>query len=133
MITGISGQVFVLLVFAVVGTDFFVRRFRSSQPLLSEGQALLKDKKFRIFALALAFVYVLILIRCVYRIAEMVGGWRNPIMQDEALFIGLDSWWVLSLPIHIACLLTQNQDGWHRNCITIFRSPRNLFSIPRLE
>ena len=92
MITGISGQVFVLLVFAVTATDFFLRRFRSPQALPIDGQALLKDTKFKIFAHTLALTYTLIIIRCVYRIAEMAGGWRNPIMQNQALFLGLDSW-----------------------------------------
>lgn len=92
MITGISWQVLTLIIFALVAADYFVRRFRSSKPLSREAQATLADRKFRIFVVALALSYVTIFIRCTYRIAEMAGGWRNPIMQDQALFIGADSW-----------------------------------------
>jgi hypothetical protein len=30
------------------------------------------------------------LIRCIYRIPEMAGGWGNPRMRDEPVFLGLD-------------------------------------------
>lgn len=92
MITGISWQVLTLLIFALVTTDYFVRRFRSSQPLPREAQASLESRNFRIFVVALVVVFLTVFIRCVYRIAEMAGGWRNPIMQNQALFIGVDSW-----------------------------------------
>ncbi|RAH65223.1 RTA1 domain-containing protein [Aspergillus aculeatinus CBS 121060] len=34
--------------------------------------------------------FVTILIRCIYRIPEMAGGWGNPMMQDETKFMILD-------------------------------------------
>lgn len=92
MITGISWQVLTLLIFAIVATDYFTRRFRSSQPLSEEAYSTLREARFRIFVAAVLFAYMTIFIRCVYRIAEMAGGWRNPIMQDQPLFIGVDSW-----------------------------------------
>ncbi|KAK5056764.1 hypothetical protein LTR84_012296 [Exophiala bonariae] len=94
MITGISWQVLTLLMFAGVAADYFLRLSKSSQPLPKEAQACLQDRRFRIFVVSLAFIYITIFIRCVYRIAEMAGGWRNPIMQDQALFIGVDSWMI---------------------------------------
>lgn len=90
MITGISWQVLTLLMFGVTTADYMIRRFRSAQPWSPTAQALLHDKKFRIFVAAQSITYICITIRCVYRIAEMAKGWRNPIMQDQALFIGLD-------------------------------------------
>jgi len=92
MITGISWQVLTLLIFAIVAADYFTRRFRSTQALSEEAASTLRDTRFRIFAVALLIAYLTIFIRCVYRIAEMAGGWRNPIMQDQPLFIGVDSW-----------------------------------------
>ncbi|KIW79665.1 hypothetical protein Z517_06279 [Fonsecaea pedrosoi CBS 271.37] len=90
MITGISWQVLTLLIFGVATSDYSLRRFRS-QPLSESTQALVHDLRFRVFVVAQLIAYVAILIRCVYRVAEMANGWRNPIMQNQGLFIGLDS------------------------------------------
>ncbi|OAP64741.1 hypothetical protein AYL99_00713 [Fonsecaea erecta] len=90
MITGISWQVLTLLIFAVAVADYSIRRVKS-QPLSESAQSLISDSKFRIFVVAQLVAYLAILIRCVYRVAEMANGWRNPIMQDQSLFIGLDS------------------------------------------
>ncbi|KIW68333.1 hypothetical protein PV04_04286 [Phialophora macrospora] len=90
MITGISWQVLTLLVFAAATADYTIRRFRASQPWSPSAQLLLHDRKFQMFVLAQVITYICIFIRCVYRIAEMAEGWRNPIMQNQGLFIGLD-------------------------------------------
>jgi hypothetical protein len=46
--------------------------------------------RFRIFCWAIGFAFLTILIRCLYRIPEMAGGWGNPRMRDEPVFLGLD-------------------------------------------
>ena len=46
--------------------------------------------RFRIFCFAIGFSFFTILIRCLYRIPEMAGGWGNPRMRDEPVFLGLD-------------------------------------------
>ena len=91
LIAGISWQVVTLAVFGAMIADFVFRRVRSPTPLSSKASQTWRDIKFRIFAGALALLYTMIIIRCIYRIAEMAGGWRNSIMQDESLFIGLDT------------------------------------------
>jgi hypothetical protein len=48
------------------------------------------DKNVQRAIIAVIVAFVAILIRCIYRIAEMAGGWRNPIMQDQILFVVLD-------------------------------------------
>jgi hypothetical protein len=90
MITGISWQVLTLLIFSATTADYAVRRFKSSRPRGPSAQSLLHDRSFRIFSVAQVIAFICIFIRCVYRIAEMSGGWRNPIMQNQGLFIGLD-------------------------------------------
>ncbi|KIX94077.1 uncharacterized protein Z520_10103 [Fonsecaea multimorphosa CBS 102226] len=90
MITGISWQVLTLLIFGAAVTDYSIRRLKS-QPLSESARSLILDPKFRIFVIAQLIAYLAILIRCVYRVAEMANGWRNPIMQNQGLFIGLDS------------------------------------------
>ncbi|QDS69162.1 hypothetical protein FKW77_010533 [Venturia effusa] len=91
MMTGICLQVATLVVFGLLVVDYVVRRRKDSTPLSAEAASTKSSLNFRLFAAALFIAYLAILIRCVYRIAEMAGGWRNPIMQDESLFIGLDS------------------------------------------
>lgn len=45
---------------------------------------------FQRFLIAVAVAFVTIFARCVYRIAEMVGGWANPVMRDEAGFVAME-------------------------------------------
>ena len=94
MMAGICWQVATLVVFGTMVTDFLLRRFifsGSKKPLSPAAQETASQLKFKLFTVALTISYFAILIRCVYRIAEMSGGWRNSIMQNEPLFIGLDS------------------------------------------
>ena len=60
-----------------------------------QGAALWTNRKFRTFLYAMIGAYVCLAVRCVYRIAEMAGGWGNHIMQDEPSFIVLESFMVL--------------------------------------
>ncbi|KAK3303032.1 RTA1 like protein [Chaetomium strumarium] len=110
IMAGIVLQVVVLGFFGAMAADYLVRvgrYFRGSgggnnnvAPEHQAGAALWADKKFRAFLWAMALAYVALLIRCIYRIAEMAGGWGNHIMQDEPSFVVLESFMVL-----IACLL----------------------------
>ncbi|KAK3319117.1 RTA1 like protein-domain-containing protein [Apodospora peruviana] len=105
IIAGITLQVVVLLFFGAVATDYYLRVKRwiltnleeTDQP---EAVALWRDKRFRMFVYAVTGAYAGILIRCIYRIAEMAGGWGNHIMQDEPSFIVLEGFMIL-----IPCLL----------------------------
>ena len=47
-------------------------------------------QKFRVFLWAVAFAFLTIFIRCVYRMPEMSGGWGGPIMRKENEFYVLD-------------------------------------------
>ena len=90
MIVGIVWQVVTLLIFGIMITDYAFRRYKSATPLSDDAQTTLASPKFRIFAYSLPVIYVTIFTRCVYRIAEMVSGWKNPVMQDEITFLVLD-------------------------------------------
>jgi hypothetical protein len=106
IMAGIVLQVIVLGCFGAMAADYLVRAgryFRNGNNVAPEhqaGAALWVDKKFRAFIWAMALAYAALLIRCIYRIAEMAGGWGNHIMQDEPSFVVLESFMVL-----IACLL----------------------------
>lgn len=47
-------------------------------------------RRFRLFCSAIAFAFATILIRCIYRLPEMAGGWGNPRMRDEPAFLMCD-------------------------------------------
>ncbi|KAL1835440.1 hypothetical protein VTJ49DRAFT_6706 [Mycothermus thermophilus] len=102
IIAGIVLQVVVLGFFGTTAGDYFVRlkKWIKSDQADPEAVELWKSKKFRMFVYAVAGAYSGILIRCIYRIAEMAGGWGNHIMQDEPSFIVLEGFMVL-----IPCIL----------------------------
>jgi hypothetical protein len=96
---GISWQVFTLVVFAGLALDYIVRRAwglrripHRVEPLSEEAKATASKRRFRLFGVGLGVAYLCILLRCVYRIAEMAGGWRNPIMQNQVFFIAFEGW-----------------------------------------
>ncbi|KAK4247463.1 RTA1 like protein [Corynascus novoguineensis] len=100
IMAGIVLQVVVLATFGALAGDYLFRAgrcFRSGSvaPEYQAGAELWVTKKFRIFMWAIGIAYVTLLIRCIYRIAEMAGGWGNHIMQDEPSFVVLESFMVL--------------------------------------
>lgn len=94
MMAGISFQVVTLTAFVALALLYLIRRLKSTafSPLPAETDEIWKGKAFRFFSLGLIVGFVAIYIRCVYRIIEMKGGWRNPIMRDEVAFFILESW-----------------------------------------
>ncbi|KAB2580243.1 Sphingoid long-chain base transporter rsb1 protein [Lasiodiplodia theobromae] len=97
MMAGLAFQVFTLLVFGALSLEFAFRVWRARDDVPSvlreeeETRELRASLRFRAFVVGLAAAFVAILARCVYRIVEMAGGWRNPVMQDEVAFVVLDS------------------------------------------
>ncbi|KFA76119.1 hypothetical protein S40288_00383 [Stachybotrys chartarum IBT 40288] len=93
IIAGIVLQVVVLFAFGVMAADYYfrVRKYFKTPDADPASLALWNDRKFRSFVYAVSGAYVSILIRCIYRIIEMAGGWGNHIMQDEPSFLVLDS------------------------------------------
>jgi len=91
MLTGISWQVLTLLIFGIMTVDYALRRRASPEPLSAEAASFKRETKFQLFIASLIVAYFAVFIRCNYRIAEMSGGWRNPIMQNQIIFIILDS------------------------------------------
>ncbi|KAH7321839.1 RTA1 like protein-domain-containing protein [Rhexocercosporidium sp. MPI-PUGE-AT-0058] len=87
MIAGIVWQVATLIAFAILVTDYVIRTHFAWEAVNPEAKALLAQKKFKGFICAVIIAFLTVFFRCVYRIAEMVGGWANPIMRDEISFI----------------------------------------------
>ncbi|KAJ5166661.1 uncharacterized protein N7482_005442 [Penicillium canariense] len=92
MMAGIVRQVVTLSVFGTLSVQFFVRIRNTPMHALSvEAQKVWESRKFRWFCWGIVIAFVTTYARCVYRIAEMSGGWKNKIMQDEVSFIIFES------------------------------------------
>ncbi|KAI1393992.1 RTA1-domain-containing protein [Hypoxylon trugodes] len=97
IIAGIALQSAVLGFFGVMCVDYWLRIRKWVKGGQADAQALAtwNDRRFRMFVYAVAGAYAGILIRCIYRIAEMAGGWGNPIMQDEPSFVVLEGFCIV--------------------------------------
>ena len=91
MMVGISFQVATLLAFAAMAALYYVRRSRSKESLSPSAESVKRSISFQLFIGGFVFAFLTIFVRCVYRIAEMAGGWANPIMRSELEYIVLDS------------------------------------------
>jgi hypothetical protein len=91
ILTGLSFQVFTLLIFGATSGCFFVRVFRSRRELRPETTSLRNSSAFKWFLVSLALAYTTITIRCIYRVAAFASGWRNPLQLNQADFLGLDT------------------------------------------
>ncbi len=90
MMVGLVSQVVTLAIFGIMAVDVFFRIRRHRGNFTQSAETLRASKRFKGFLIAVAVAYTVIFIRCVYRIAEMAGGWSNPIMQNQVAFIVLD-------------------------------------------
>ena len=92
MIAGISFQVVTLSIFLLLALLFLVRRLRAahSYPLAGIALQTWQSGRFRLFLFGLTTAFTGIYIRCIYRIAEMKGGWGNKLMREEVPFIILE-------------------------------------------
>jgi hypothetical protein len=92
-IAGLAFQVFTLALFGFLAVEYLIRTLKHKHELNPSTEGLRRSLKFKLFVGAIVLAYTTILIRCIYRVAELAGGWShaNSIMRDEALFIALDS------------------------------------------
>ena len=102
IVAGIAFQVATMSMCGLLVLDFFFRfRKGKSLKLQTEGageqtqyeveQSDPKHRRnFQAFCVSVGFAYVTVLIRCIYRIPEMAGGWGNPLMRKEVEFLLLD-------------------------------------------
>ncbi|KAJ5301684.1 hypothetical protein N7508_006547 [Penicillium antarcticum] len=92
MMAGIVWQVVTLTFFAMMSVLFLLRiRGAMKEELTFEAQRVWKSSKFWSFFWGIAIAFSTTYVRCVYRIVEMAGGWKNEIMQDEFSFTLFES------------------------------------------
>lgn len=97
MMAGIVFQVVTLLVFGILAGTYARSAYQSRSQFSQSAVALLYGSRFKFFIMSIIVAYTAIFTRCVYRIAEMAGGWKNPIMQNQNEFIVLDGVYVPTL------------------------------------
>jgi hypothetical protein len=98
----VAGIAFQVVTMAVCGALVLVYIFRyrkaRSRHTLEEKSAYALDKeqgdvklgKIRLFGSMVVLAYTTVLIRCIYRLPEMAGGWGNALMRNETEFLLLD-------------------------------------------
>lgn len=96
MLAGLCVQVFTLLIFIALSTDFAVRTYIAVKRLGAQGALdpthakLRASKRFRCFLAALVFATLCIFTRSVYRVAELSEGWGGHLIKTQKYFIGLE-------------------------------------------
>lgn len=90
MMLGLVLQVVTLIIFGVLAVDVALRIRKFSGSHNASTHELRHSSHFKFLIIAIIVSYTAILLRCIYRIAEMSGGWANPIMQDQVSFIVCD-------------------------------------------
>ncbi|KAH7410066.1 RTA-like protein [Phaeosphaeria sp. MPI-PUGE-AT-0046c] len=96
MIVGLAFQVFTMLVFELLALDVAICTLRSTRQANSLATIdphyaiLRKTWIFRGFLAALSMSTLCIFMRCVFRVAELSGGWSGDLMRKQHYFIGLE-------------------------------------------
>jgi len=90
LLVGICFQVFTLLIFGVMAGLYAHNVSRDRHALGPAALSLLRSRQLRKFVFAMSLAYLVILIRCVYRIGEVSGGWKNSISRNQVGFMILD-------------------------------------------
>ena len=90
IMVGLATQVVTLVIFGAMSMEVWFRISKYNTQFNHSAEAMRNSKRFKGLLAAIITAYSTILIRCIYRIAEMAGGWQNPIMQNQASFIILD-------------------------------------------
>lgn len=74
MVTGLVTQVFTLVVFGAFAADYAYAAYRHRHELNPATVELRRSLRFKLFIVALWVAFSCILIRCAYRVAELVNG-----------------------------------------------------------
>ncbi|KAJ5483058.1 hypothetical protein N7539_006504 [Penicillium diatomitis] len=103
IIAGIAFQVATMVICGLLGANFFWNLYRSGNGLSGEKtyedpSPSVSPSRIKLVIIAEVFAYLTVLIRCIYRIPEMAGGWGSPLMQKENEFLVLDG-----MMIALAC------------------------------
>lgn len=97
MVAGLAFQVFTLLIFMILCTDFALRTFKryksmgedafDQNPLYAHMRS---GWRFKGFLTGLTLATICIFWRSVYRVAELGEGWQGALIKKQWLFVGFE-------------------------------------------
>jgi hypothetical protein len=100
IVAGIAFQVATMAVCGILVVIYIIRykKGAAARHAMEEKSAYHTDKdqgsialwKVKVFAGSVILAYFTVLIRCIYRLPEMAGGWGNALMRNEQEFLLLD-------------------------------------------
>lgn len=112
MIAGVSWQVFSLGLFAILCAEFAwrVKRVKTEENLSPrfEFVALRRTRRFRLFLYALGLATSAIFVRSVFRCAELRGGFKGKLAQQQVTYMILEG----GMIVIAVGLLTVWHPGW---------------------
>lgn len=79
-----------LAIFGLLVLEYSLRTYKRRDRLSHDAVALWNQLSFKLFCGAVIVAYFTILIRCIYRIPELLGGWGGALMRVEIEFILLE-------------------------------------------
>ncbi|KAF2032118.1 RTA1-domain-containing protein [Setomelanomma holmii] len=110
IVAGIAFQVVTMAVCGLLVLVYIIRykKGASKRNSIDEKSAYHHDRdngahplwKIKTFGFVVALAYITVLIRCIYRLPEMAGGWGNALMRNEREFLLLDG-----MMVAIACVV----------------------------
>ena len=74
-----------------MASEHAFRVYKSKNRLNPVTTEIRRSVYFKGMVVAIAVAFTTILVRCIYRVAGMAGGWRISLIQGQALFIVLGS------------------------------------------
>ena len=90
MLAGLSVQVASLVLFAAICADFAYRLYQNAQTWSNQYTALYQSPKFSAFLYSLCLATLTIFVRSVFRVAELSGGFRGPLANNQISFMILE-------------------------------------------
>ena len=97
MVAGLAFQVFTLLIFMILCTDFAIRtwgRYKSMGEEAFDQNPLYRNLRggwrFKGFLTGLTLATICIFWRSVYRVAELGEGWQGALIRRQWLFVGFE-------------------------------------------
>jgi hypothetical protein len=97
MIAGLAFQVVTILTFIACSVDFAIRTIRRQRVLggaaFDQRPEIVKvrnSRPFKAFLCALSLSAFCILWRSAFRVAELSGGWKGPLMGHQYMFVGFE-------------------------------------------
>ncbi|KAJ7663241.1 RTA1 like protein-domain-containing protein, partial [Mycena polygramma] len=86
MLGGIGFQFAVIIIFSIIALDFTQRYVRDKPVRANSSPRGVLTRRLKVMLAALAFSTIVLVIRSVYRVIELTGGWDGPVIRTEVYF-----------------------------------------------